>query len=70
VKVVAVSNGGDYIYPSIETVNSLTYPIARDLYMYTAGEPEGVVREYIDWIYTEDAQAIVEELGFVPVLTE
>jgi phosphate transport system substrate-binding protein len=68
VKVVAVAENGEYIYPSIETVNELTYPIARDLYMYTAGEPVGFVREYIDWIYTDEAQAIVKELGFVPVV--
>ena len=30
---VAVENGGEYVMPSIETVNSGTYAIARDLYM-------------------------------------
>jgi phosphate transport system substrate-binding protein len=68
VKVVAVSADGDYVYPSIESVNAHTYPIARDLYMYTAGEPAGTVREYLDWILSDEAQEIVKELGFVPVL--
>jgi phosphate transport system substrate-binding protein len=67
-KVVAVGReGGEYIYPSAETVINETYPIARELYMYTAGEPSGVVQEYIEWIFSEEAQQIVEELGFVPV---
>jgi phosphate transport system substrate-binding protein len=70
VKVVAVSAGDEYVYPSIETVNALTYPIARDLYMYTAGEPAGTVEVYMQWIFMEDAQAIVKELGFVPVLSQ
>jgi phosphate transport system substrate-binding protein len=70
VKVVAVAAepGGAYIYPSADTVNNQTYPIARDLYMYTAGEPQGVEKDYLTWIFSPEAQAIVTELGFVPIL--
>lgn len=64
---IAKEEGGDYILPSIETVNDKSYAIARDLYMYTDGEPQGVVREYLDWILSEEAQQIVADLGFVPV---
>ena len=39
-------------------------PIARDLYMYTNGEPQGAVKEYLDWIMSSEAQQIVAELGF------
>jgi len=69
VKVVAVgiSPDGPFVYPSPETVNSNLYPIARDLYMYTAGEPSGVIKEYLDWILNPQAQEIVSKLGFVPV---
>jgi phosphate transport system substrate-binding protein len=68
-KLVAVADVGssDYILPSAETVNQLLYPIARDLYMYTAGEPTGDVLEYLSWILGPEAQEIVTELGFVPV---
>ncbi len=67
---VAATEGGVYVQPSIAAVNDQTYPIARDLYMYTAGEPQGIVRAYLDWIYGPAAQAVVEELGFVPVAAE
>jgi len=69
VKVVAVAAeaGGAYVAPSAASVNNGEYPIARDLYMYTAGEPQGVVKAYLDWIFTPAAQAIVTELGFVPL---
>jgi phosphate transport system substrate-binding protein len=67
---VAVDDFESYIYPSAETVNNGSYPIARDLYMYTNGEPEGAVSEYLAWIYTPDAQVVIIELGFVPVVTE
>jgi phosphate transport system substrate-binding protein len=69
-KMIAIAKeaGGEYVLPSVETVNNATYPIARDLYMYTAGEPTGTVKIYLDWIINSDeAQGIVRELGFVPI---
>ena len=65
---IAEQEGGAYVLPSIPTVNDKTYPIARDLYMYTDGEPTGIVKEYLDWILDSDAQEIVVELGFVPAV--
>jgi phosphate transport system substrate-binding protein len=67
VLAVALDPGLGYAYPTIQTVNSLEYPIARDLYMYTAGEPQAEVLEYLTWILGDPAQAIVSQLGFVPV---
>lgn len=69
-KVIAIAKeiNGDYILPSISTVNDGTYPIARDLYMYTGREPTGLIKIYLDWIFGPEAQEIVKELGFVPIL--
>lgn len=69
VKVLAVAadDAGPFVLPSAESVTQKQYPIARDLYVYTAGEPTGAVRAYIDWILSAEAQTIVTELGFVPV---
>lgn len=64
---IASEAGGAYVLPSIASVNDGSYPIARDLYMYTNGEPMGIVREYLDWILSGEAQEIVADLGFVPV---
>jgi len=68
VKVVAVSGdqSGLYVLPSVETVNNAKYPISRDLYMYTAGEPTGQILAYLEWILQSEAQIIVSDLGFVP----
>lgn len=63
---IAKEEGGSYVLPSISTVNDKTYAIARDLYMYTDGEPTGIVKEYLEWLLAADAQEIVAELGFVP----
>lgn len=64
---VGVDQYGPFVPPSIETVNDGTYPIARPLYMYTSGEPTGAIKEYLDWIRSDDGQRIVAELGFVPL---
>ena len=63
---IAKEPGGSYVLPSIATVNDKSYAIARDLYMYTNGEPTGIVKEYLDWILSPEAQQIVADLGFVP----
>jgi len=69
-KTIAIAKeaGGAYVLPSIKTVNDKSYAIARDLYMYTNGEPTGAVKDYLDWILSPEAQTIVAELGFVPAL--
>jgi phosphate transport system substrate-binding protein len=70
VKMIAVAReeGDPFMLPSAETVNDDTYPIARDLFMYTAGEPEGEVAEFLRFILSEEAQIIATELGFVPLV--
>ena len=68
-KVIAVAEDSDKkpVLPSIETVNNNTYPISRNLYMYTAGEPPIFIKKYLDWIQSPEAHSIVIELGFVPL---
>jgi len=68
-KMVALARdaAGPYVLPSAATVNDGSYPVARDLYMYTAGLPTGAVKTYLDWILSPTAQEIVTKLGFVPV---
>lgn len=71
-KMIAIAKeaGGAYVLPSIATVNDKSYPIARDLYMYTNGQPTGTVKTYLDWILSSEAQQIVADLGFVPVSSD
>jgi len=57
---------GPYVLPSVETVNGGSYPIARALYMYTAGTPTGQVKTYLDWILGP-GQDLISTLGFVPL---
>lgn len=69
VKVLAVANqdAGPFVMPSAETVNAGTYPISRDLYMYTNKNPSPAIQAYLEWILSPEAQKIVTDLGFVPI---
>ncbi len=68
-KVLEIAKEEDqqYIDPTVETASSGEYPLARNLYMYTAGEPAGAVADYLSWILSPQGQQIVAELGFVPL---
>jgi phosphate transport system substrate-binding protein len=65
---VAATAAGPYVEPAVATAAAGTYPIARNLYIYTAGEPGGEVARYLDWILSPAGQTIVADLGFVPVI--
>jgi phosphate transport system substrate-binding protein len=67
---IAIDSESPYVSPSTETAKDGTYPLSRDLYMYTSGEPTGVIAEYLGWIMSPSGQAIVEMLGFVPLEVE
>ncbi len=69
VKVLGISKeqSQPFVMPNVETVNNNLYPIARDLYMYTNGNPTGYILDYINWILSDEGQKIVRDLGFVPV---
>lgn len=58
---------GKTVAPTLETVKSKEYPVARSLNMITVGEPTGLAKDYIDFILSSDGQAIVEEEGFVRI---
>jgi len=64
---VAAKTGGQYVLPSIATVNDGSYPIARDLYMYAPETSSTLVQTYLSWVVSDEAQQIVSDLGFVPV---
>ena len=66
---LATETGGPSYEPSIENTNNRTYPLARSLYLYTLGEPQGAVKAYIEWILSPAGQKVVEDSGYVPLAT-
>jgi phosphate transport system substrate-binding protein len=70
-KLKVAKKAGEPAYPpSVETALNGTYPIARPLHIYSLGEPSGEVKKYLEWIYTDVGQGIVEQSGYVPLPQE
>jgi len=69
VKTVRVTSkpGSPAVAPTVAAVHDKTYPLARSLHLYTLGEPQGAVKQYIDWILSDAGQKVVEDSGYVPV---
>lgn len=57
----------DGVAPTTETVKSGKYLIARGLYSNTKGDPAGLTKKFIDFIYSPGGQQIVSANGFIPV---
>jgi phosphate transport system substrate-binding protein len=64
---VAVKTGGTAYDPTVENTLNHTYPIARSLHLLTLGEPQGIVKDYLDWVLGPTGQELVAQCGFVPV---
>jgi len=57
----------DGVTPTLETVKSGQYTVARGLYSNTLGEPQGLAKLFIDYLFSPEGQKIVAENGFIPV---
>jgi ABC-type phosphate transport system substrate-binding protein len=69
VKVLKVSRkrGEASVLPNEQTAHSGEYPISRELYIYTLGEPTPAARQYLAWILSDTGQEVVRTKGYVPV---
>jgi len=70
-KVLNVSESGEAASPlEPENIIAGTYPISRPLYQYLNGQPEGVIRDFIQFELSERGEEIVSMEGFYPLRTE
>jgi phosphate transport system substrate-binding protein len=68
VKVVGIVNkDGKLVMPSVETVHEKSYPYARPNFFYTNGDAHGLAATFIEYLLSDEGQAIVAKSGFVPV---
>jgi phosphate transport system substrate-binding protein len=63
VKALKINN----ISANVQNVLAGTYPISRDLYMFTKGNATGSAKEFILYLQSTEGQAIVTQEGFVPL---
>ncbi len=64
---ITQEDGQPCVSPTVETASNRSYPIARPLLMYTDGEPQGEIKNYLDWILSDEGQCIIQEKGYAPV---
>ncbi|MDQ1266251.1 MAG: phosphate transport system substrate-binding protein [Bacteroidota bacterium] len=57
----------DGVIPSEENIINDKYPITRYLYFYTIKNPQGHVRDFIEWTISPEGQKVVKNSGFVPL---
>lgn len=64
---IAKKAGETCVTPSMETALNKTYPIARELFMYTVGTPKAEVQAFLEWTKTAPAQEVIKRIGYVPL---
>ena len=65
---VALDGGEGFVEATEENILSGKYPLSRPLYYYTNGEPQGAVKEFVDFVMSPTGQAIVSEVGYFPAV--
>ncbi|RMG00535.1 MAG: phosphate ABC transporter substrate-binding protein [Nitrospirae bacterium] len=50
-----------------ENVKNGTYPITRPLNVVTKGKPTGIIKKFIDYLYSRQGQNIVKNLDYIPL---
>ncbi len=58
---------GTALLPVKENIDNNSYPLSRNLYLYTSKSPEGKIKEFIDWILTPTGQEVVTKEGYFAV---
>jgi len=71
-KPVAIAKDAksEYIAPTISNVIKNVYPISRPLFVYTNGQPQGLVKKFVDFALSLEGQEIVLKTDFVPINEE
>jgi len=65
--LVAKDASSEYVHPTADDVLSGKYPISRPLFIYTKGEPGGDVKKFVDFLLSDEGQAVVSSMDFVPL---
>lgn len=57
----------DGVVSTLQTVINGSYKISRGLYSNTKGEPSGLTRSFIQYLYSPAGREIIQKHGFIPV---
>ena len=56
---------GEIVEPTLENIINGKFPITRNLLLITNGEPQGIIKEFINFVKSPQGQKIVEQAGYV-----
>jgi phosphate transport system substrate-binding protein len=70
IRAIAVKRDetAEAVHPSLQTVQDGSYPLSRNLFFYTIGEPDGEVKAFVDWVLGSEGQKICEMVGYYPLV--
>ena len=57
----------DNVAPSLDTVKTGEYKVARGLFSNTKGTATGLAKKFIDYLLSSEGQKLAAEKGFIPV---
>jgi phosphate transport system substrate-binding protein len=61
----ALSVGG--VEATVQNVVAGTYPISRNLYLLTKGEPSALEAAFINFVLSSEGQKVVEDMGYIEI---
>ncbi|MCP3141446.1 phosphate ABC transporter substrate-binding protein [Pyxidicoccus xibeiensis] len=67
IRELPVRANNEDVAPSQENIQSGKYPLSRDLFFYTRGEPSGTAKAFMDFALSPEGQAVVTQVGYFPV---
>ncbi len=68
-KILKIKKSADAaaVAPDKQTVTSGTYPLARPLFFYLKGKASGDIKTFVDWVLSDEGQAVVTKVGYYPL---
>ena len=57
----------DGITPSVENISTGRYPYVTEFYLVSKGQATGLAKQFIEFVRSQQAQAIISQFGVIPV---
>ena len=67
VKRLGIEVNGSISYPTVANVRDGLFPLSRTLYLVTNGPPDGVRKDFIEFMLGPEGAKIIAESGLVPL---
>jgi phosphate transport system substrate-binding protein len=69
IKTISVSydGGKNYVAPSVAAAKDKSYPISRPLYFFYDASVESKIKDFVDFVLSDEGQKIVARKDYIPV---